>query len=281
MIGPESLSSACGIGSAAAWGAGDFSGGLAARKCSAITVVLFSQLIGALFLVGLVLVSHEKIPGASSLIFGGIGGLCGSLGLATLYRAFAGGRIGVIAPISAVITAILPILYAFIDQGLPHHIQIFGFILALAAIWLISYVRGGGGVTAAELSLPVAAGVGFGLYFIFLGQAAAEAVTWPILAARCSSLTLMLLLFLIQKNAHLPAGKQFPLIALTGVLDMGGNALFAVAAHLGRLDIAATLSSLYPAVTVMLAWVILKERLVRQQWFGVAVALVALVCIAS
>ena len=94
MIGPESLSSACGIGSAVAWGAGDFAGGLAARKCSAVTVVLFSQLVGALFLLGLVAVSGEKVPGAGSFVYGGIGGFCGSLGLVTLYRAFAGGRIG-------------------------------------------------------------------------------------------------------------------------------------------------------------------------------------------
>ena len=126
----ESLSVACGISSAVAWGTGDFSGGLATRKSNAFTVVLFSQLIGALFLVGLVLFSAENIPGMQALLLGAIGGVCGSLGLVALYRAFARGRMGIVAPVSAVITAIIPIVFTFLHQGLPEYIQVVGFGLA-------------------------------------------------------------------------------------------------------------------------------------------------------
>ena len=275
----ESLSAVCGIGSAVAWGAGDFSGGVASRKANEFTVVLFSQMIGALFLVGLVWVSAENAPVMKPLIFGAIGGVCGSLGLIALYRAFARGRMGVAAPISAVITAIMPIVFTFLHQGLPGNIQVVGFGLALVAVWLISHVKGEAGLSPEEMFLPIMAGTGFGLYFIFLGVAAAESVTWPLLAARAASLTVVFIFFMLGKNTGLPTRAQFPLIALTGILDAGGNALFAVAVHLGRLDISATLSSLYPAVTVMLAWTILKERLIAQQWCGVVVAMAALICI--
>ena len=276
----ESLSAACGISSAVAWGTGDFSGGLAARKSNAYTVVLFSQLIGALFLVGLVYFSAENIPGMQALLLGAIGGVCGSLGLVALYRAFARGRMGIVAPVSAVITAIMPIVFTFLHQGLPEYIQVVGFGLALAAVWLISHGKGDAGLSLEEMVLPVMAGVGFGLYFIFLGVAAADSVTWPLLTARGSSLIVVFIFFMVKKDAGLPSRAHFSLIALTGILDAAGNALFAVAAHVGRLDISATLSSLYPAVTVLLAWAILKERLVAQQWCGVAIVMIALVCIA-
>ena len=276
----ESLSAACGISSAVAWGTGDFSGGLATRKSNAFTVVLFSQLIGAIFLVGLVYFSAENIPRMQALLLGAIGGVCGSLGLVALYRAFARGRMGIVAPVSAVITAIMPIVFTFFHQGLPEYIQVFGFGLALAAVWLISHVKGDAGLNLEEMVLPVMAGVGFGLYFIFLGVAATDSVTWPLLSARGSSLIVVFIFFMVKKNAGLPSRAHVPLIALTGILDATGNALFAVAVHLGRLDISATLSSLYPAVTVLLAWTILKERLVAQQWCGVVIAMIALVCIA-
>ena len=275
----ESLSAACGIGSAVAWGTGDFSGGLASRKSNEFTVVLFSQLIGALFLVGLVMVSTESIPPMRAVVLGAIGGTCGSLGLVALYRAFARGRMGIVAPVSAVITAIMPIVFTFFQQGFPETVQVVGFGLALAAVWLISNVKGDAGLSLEEMALPVLAGMGFGLYFIFLGLAAATSVTWPLLAARGASLTLVFIFFMLRKDTSLPTRAAFPLIALTGILDAAGNALFALAVHLGRLDISAGLSSLYPAFTVLLAWIILKERLVTQQWWGVAVAMLALVCI--
>jgi uncharacterized membrane protein len=215
-----------------------------------------------------------------ALLLGGIGGVCGSLGLVALYRAFARGRMGIVAPVSAVITAIMPIIFTFLHQGLPEYIQVVGFGLALAAVWLISHVKGDAGLSLEEMILPVVAGLGFGLYFICLGVAASDSITWPLLSARGSSLAAVFIFFMAQKNAGLPSKAHVPLIALTGILDAGGNALFAVAVHLGRLDISATLSSLYPAVTVLLAWTILKETLVAQQWCGVVVAMAALICIA-
>ena len=253
---------------------------MASRKSNEFTVVLFSQLIGAVFLVGLVLVAAENFPPIKALVSGGIGGVCGSLGLIALYRAFARGRMGIAAPISAVITAIMPIVFTFLHQGLPEYIQVVGFGLALAAVWLISHVKGDAGLNLEEMTLPVMAGVGFGLYFIFLGVAATDSVTWPLLTARGSSLFVVFIFFMVKKDTGLPSRAHVPLIAMTGILDATGNALFAVAVHLGRLDISATLSSLYPAVTVLLAWTILKERLVAQQWCGVVVAMVALICIA-
>jgi len=280
MPGSEILSVSCGISSAVSWGAGDFSGGLASRRCSEFTVVLFSQLIGAVFLIGMTLIANENMPANRDFVFGALGGIGGSLGLLALYRAFAMGRMGVVAPVSAVVTAIIPVIFAFFIQGLPKPLQLLGFVLALLAVWLISHGNGDAGITRNELGLPVMAGIGFGIYFIFLGMAAKDSITWPLLSARGASLGIYLALFLFHKKTP-PSKSQLPLIALAGILDMGGNALFAMAAHLGRLDTSVILSSLYPAVTVMLAWVILKERLLPLQWAGVATAMVALVFIAA
>ena len=124
-------------------------------------------------------------------------------------------------------------------------------------------------------------GIGFGLFFILIDAASQTSVLWPLVGTRCVSLLIMLLLFLASSKARVPTRSQLPFIALAGLCDILGNLFFALATNLGRLDISATLSSLFPAATILLAWLILKERLVLQQWVGVGVALVALILIAG
>ena len=276
----ESLAISYGITSALSWGAGDFSGGLASRRCHVLTVVLFSQIIGAIFLLAVTLMLNERFPPVTHMLLGGLAGIFGVLGLMALYRGLATGRMGIVAPLSAVITAMIPIVYGFFIEGSPKANQIAGFGIALLAVWLLSYSKSDSKLKRSELYLPALAGLGFGLFFVFIDSAISSSILWPLVGTRVAAIALTATLFLLNGKPAVPQKSLFLFIFLSGVFDVMGNAFYAFAAHLGRLDISATISSLYPAATVILAWLILKERLMRQQWLGVVAAMVSLGLIA-
>ena len=267
-----------GLASALSWGAGDFSGGLATKRAPVYGVVIVSQIIGVLLLVGLALALSERIPPPVQLMWGGVAGLGGGLGLVALYSALASGRMGVAAPVSAVVAAVIPVGFGLLTEGWPTALRLSGFGLALAAVWFISRPDEAG-LRARDLGLPLIAGLGFGLFFVALDHANDEGVLWPVVAARLASASLLTVMARLTRQPYLPGREYLGLIALSGVLDTGGNAFYALAARLGRLDVAAVLGSLYPASTVWLAWLILKERLTRLQWVGVIAALAAIVLI--
>lgn len=281
MISSETLAVVYGLSSAAAWGAGDFTGGLATKKSRVHGVIFFSQIIGLLLLVAMALGLNEAIPDGGSLFYGGCAGICGVLGLMALYRGLATGSMGIVAPLSAVVTALLPICFSFFNEGLPKPIQLAGFGVALLAVWLLSHDGTSAGFKFGELHLPLVAGVGFGLFFIFIDKSSTSAVYWPLVSARCTAILLTGILLAFTGGNRLPKGPSLPLILLTGLLDAGGNAFFALATRIGRLDISAVLSSLYPAATVLLAWAILKEKIHQRQWVGVICAMTALAMIAN
>ncbi len=281
-MGPEALAVTYGISSAIFWGTGDFSAGFASKKSGVLSVILFSQFVGAVLLFTLALIISDPFPPWRHMMYGGLAGLVGILGLIALYAGLARGRMGIVAPLSAVVTALIPIGVAFFKEGLPAASKLFGLVLALFSVWLLSYSkREYGNYRFSELTLPLLAGLGFGLFFVLIDSASQESVLWPLVGTRCMSLPLVLILFLLKSDTRLPPKNQLPLIAMAGVFDVFGNLFFALATHIGRLDISATLSSLYPAATVFLAWVIIKEKLLSQQWAGVGVALLALVLIAK
>jgi uncharacterized membrane protein len=269
-----------GLSSAISWGAGDFVGGFATKRNHVFSVILISQLVGAGFLVLLALGFGEQLPGLPRFFLGALAGLCGVLGLLALYTGLSGGRMGIVAPLSAVVTAILPVIVALLTEGLPTTAQLVGFGLALVAIWFLSYSFSGEKISPGELYLPLLAGLGFGLFFVFIARASSESVFWPLVGARVGSIGLMSLLTLLGNQSWIPSRSAMPFMALAGVLDASGNAFFAMATQVGRLDIAAVLSSFYPAATVLLAWFILKERLQWPQWTGVGIALFSLGLIA-
>ncbi len=276
---PESLAIFFGLASAVAWGAGDFSGGLATRKTNVYSVVLISQIVGSIFLAILALVFREAIPPSGSFLFGALAGLAGMIGLMGLYSGLAQGRMGVVAPLTAVVAATLPILFSLLTEGMQPLLQITGFILALIAVWLLSGAGRSTSVRPSEIGYALVAGAGFALFFILIDQANETAVFWPLVAARIASVTCLLLYISFRGVWQRPTRRQMPLIIFAGVIDALGNASFTVAARLGRLDLAVILASLYPATTVFLAQIILHERLNRTQWVGVLIALLALVLI--
>jgi len=280
-MGSETLALICGLAAAASFGTGDFCGGFATKRSSVFRVIVISQLFGLILLTGLAVGLDEPIPSGKSLFFGGMAGFCGTGGLTALYIGLARGHMGIVAPLSAVVGAVLPIIIGIFMEGTPPGAQILGLLLGICAIW---YLAGGSAASLhpRELGLAVLAGVGFGFFFIFIDQVSETAIFWPLATARIVSITMIGVFIMArrQKKAT-PWSHQLFIILLAGVFDAAGNILFALASRLGRLDIATTLTSLYPAGTVFLAWLILRERLTGRQWFGVTVALAALVLIAS
>ncbi|HKL00696.1 MAG TPA: EamA family transporter [Desulfotignum sp.] len=276
MMTTETLAISCGIGSAVAWGAGDFSGGMASRKGNLLKVVLYSQFIGGLFLMGMAFVFAETMPPVSHLVYGAFAGIFGNIGLIALYRGLSTGRMGIVAPLSAVLTALVPIGYTAVYAGLPSITRFAGFVCFMIAVWLLSSADAGFRMTGRELLLSCAAGVGFGLFFIFIDKANDLAIFWPLVWARAASVCFLFTVVLVAGKSGTRLTGQWFFIVMTGVLDALGNLLFSTAAHLGRLDVSAVLASLYPAATVLLAWLFLREKLRRRQWVGVGTAFIAL-----
>ncbi len=273
---------AYGLSSAIAWGAGDFSAGFASRKSGVVSVVLFSQLIGAGFLLLLAMIFSPSLPPLRDMLLGGLAGVFGVLGLMALYEGLSRGRMGIVAPLSAIVTALIPIGFAFFNEGLPRLSQILGLGLALFSVWLLSFTKSEEKKHRfTEFTLPLLAGIGFGLFFILIDTAIHTSVLWPLVGTRCVSLLMMSILFISSSSARVPQKAQLSFIALAGICDVLGNMFFALATNMGRLDIAAMLSSLFPAATVTLAWLFLKEKLNRHQWCGVVVALAALFLISA
>ena len=299
-----------GLASAVCWGAGDFAGGLAGRRAAAVRVVLASQFVGTLALVGLGLALRQPWPPPSALLTGAVAGLAGGVGLLLLYLSLARGAMGVAAPRTAVAAGGIPLLVGLLTEGLPGPAQLAGFLLALAAIWVIA--RGDGGrFRLADVGLPLLAGVGFGVFLAIMGRLPDDVgFAWPLVAGRVASMGLMgLVLFVgILVDGRPPttdrgpqlemrrglwsvvggrrdagASRQsFPwgLAALAGLGDTAGNAFFVLSSQLGRLDVAAWVRAPAPAAPAWRARRVLDGGLTRGQGEGVGLALGAVVLIA-
>jgi drug/metabolite transporter (DMT)-like permease len=209
------------------------------------------------------------------LLWAGVAGVAGTGGLVALYRALATGRMGVAAPITAVVTAAVPVVVGAFLEGMASGRQLLGFGLALVAVWLVTRTGDGLPVRVRDLGFPLLAGIGFGVFLVLIDRVSETATFWPLLASRTASVAALLVVTGAVRSKALPARGQLPLAALAGLLDTAGNLCYALAARFGRLDTAAVLSSLGPAVTVLLARLVLKEPISRLQWLGVLAALVA------
>jgi len=286
---PSDLAAALlGLASAASWGAGDFSGGLAARRSPLLGVLVLGQLAGTTLMALLALLTREGAPPASSLAWAGAAGAVGAVGLAALYRGLAVGRMAVVAPISAVLSAALPVAWGALSEGAPSTVRLAGFGLALLGIWLVA--RGGGAAVAGAagtgrpgLGLALLAGVCFGGFLIFMHLGGRGGTFWPLATARGTALALVLVLAaaLARRRPWRLASGALPLVLLSGALDAGGNALFVLASQAGRLDAAAVLASMYPASTVLLAAALLRERVSGTQALGIGAALGSIALIAG
>ena len=274
------LSILFGLSSALAWGAADFCGGLASRKAKAYQAVLFGEEVGLVLLLAALFLSGEKWIGWFSWLLCTIAGSMGVLGLLLFFQAMTKGQMSVAAPVSALTAAILPVIVGSFVEGFPGWLTLAGFALALAAIWFISQPDGGRislRLRLADLSLPLIAGVSFGVYLILIHRGSQDGLFWPMVSSRLAGVATMMVYTLVTRQPFQPPKAVWPLLILNGVLDVTGNGLYILAGQAGRMDVAAVLASLYPASTVVLAGLILHERLSRLQLAGILAALAAIV----
>jgi drug/metabolite transporter (DMT)-like permease len=274
-----------GLAASLCWGSGDFSGGLASRRINATSVVVGGYSVGFVLLIAVALIWREPFPAPMDLLWGGLAGVVGALGLTAFYTALASGKMGIAAPVSAVLTAMLPVLFSALTVGLPGLLRLGGFVLALLAIALISRPEHVADGRPQGIGLAVLAGCGFGCFFILISRVSTGATFWPLAVARLTSVVSLLLVMLLrqeQMQRILSAVRRVaPLVLFAGTLDAMGNAFFVLAAHSGRLDVAAILSSLYPAATVLLAAIVLHERVTRIQGVGILLVLLAIPLISA
>jgi drug/metabolite transporter (DMT)-like permease len=275
------LSILFGLIAAASWGGGDFFGGLASRRLGAMVAVFLSEAIGLSLLLVVLPFVPEPIPALSTILISLLAGTFGVAGLLLLYRAMTTGLMTIAAPVSAVLGAVVPVIVSALTEGMPGTIRGAGFVLALAGVWLIA--RGepngaSGRKNLVALGLPLLSGLCFGLYFIFMHNGAQHSTLWTVLLARLVGTVVLSLLLIVQGQARLWRSglAAWYLVLPCAVLDVGGNLFYVLASQSGRMDVAVVLSALYPGGTVLLAWLVLKEKINRVQILGIVAALAAI-----
>jgi drug/metabolite transporter (DMT)-like permease len=268
--------------SAAVYGAADFLGGLASRKTSVFGVVALSQVVGLAALLALLPWLGGPVDG-TDLAWGVAAGVAGASGLVLFFRTLARGVMSVIAPVTAVTSAAVPVLVGLLGGNRIGLWAAAGIALALAAVVLVSAEGGMSALRAARpasLAPALAAGTAFGFFFVLLDRTSEEAGVTPLVAARMASVALVVVLVLATRQSLRVTRRALPLVALSGVGDMTANALFLLATQQeGQLAIIGVLASLYPVSTVMLAQVLLRERLAGAQVAGLGTAVAAIVLI--
>ena len=262
------------LAGALGWGVGDFLGGVAARRLAVLTVLVVSQFVGLVGVYIWVLLSGDAVPGFGEIAAAGAGGIAALVGLAALYRGFAIGAMGIVAPISAA----SPLVPLAVDVGhgvTPSTAQWLGLVLVVTGIVSLSWERSNTAARriAAGAGLAIVAALGFGFFFVGIDAGADESSAWAVAAARTASVPVAVAAALALRTPLTAPRRLLPMLVAVGVFDTGANIMVAAAAARDAIGIVAVLSSLYPIVTVVLAWLVLGEHLPRAKRAGGAVAL--------
>jgi len=258
------------------YGAGDFCGGLATRRAAVTSVVLVSQLVGSVIVLPAIALVGGR-PDPVSLAWGAAGGLVGAVGVAVFYGALARGTMSVVAPVTAVTATAVPVAAGLVLGERPGVLVLVGVVLAVVAIVFVS--AEGGRIPSPRLLLAnrgvtfaLVAGAAFGILFVLLSRTSPDSGLWPLLSARLASGAAVLATALLLRRPVVPARAAWGLVVGAGIGDMGANVLFLLAQRSGLLVVASVLTDLYPAATVLLARLLLRERLAPVQLGGVLAA---------
>jgi drug/metabolite transporter (DMT)-like permease len=266
------------LGAVFVWGTSDFLGGYASRRSNAFVFTTIVHLSGLLLMLGVALASHALFPSRSGVAWALAAGASGGTGLAIFYRALASGRMGLTAPVAAVLSAVIPTVFGIFTEGVPHSLQIAGFALAAGGIWLIS--RPEEGSRPEGIGTAVVAGACFAGYYLFIKQAGDGSAVWLSAISRVSSFVITGVIVILGRNYQVTR-QGFGIGVVAGILDISGSVMFIRATQTGRLDAAVVISSLYPAITVLLARLFLKEHFTRWKVVGMLAALLAVPLIAG
>lgn len=272
---PDLLGILLALSSAGIWGGADFLGGLATRRIRSLKVLALGTLSGTAVLAVLAVICGEGVPEPDTFAWSMAAGLSGALGMAALYQGLAVSTAALVASTAAVIGVLLPMLFGVLSEGVPDPVRVAGLVAGIAGVGLVSRQTGDrDGELKRGLGLALVSGVGFGGFFILISQVEGAAIFAPLAVAKGLAL-LVATGMLLFWGARGPSAGGVGLALATGVLDAGGNVLYFAATRFTRIDVAAVLASLYSAVTVMLARLILKERISPGQGVGVVLCALA------
>jgi uncharacterized membrane protein len=262
------------------WGASDFLGGVGARRVNAFLFTAIVHISGLVVIVALALITHAPFPANTSVVWSLISGAVGGLALALFYRSLASGNMGLVAPVAAVLGAAIPTIVTAFAEGFPGYRHVLGFVLAGIGIWLISRIEGSAG-RPEGIGMAVLAGIGFAGFYLCVHQAGNASPLWIAVCSRSGAFLVTGSIVLFGGYLRAVPRPVLTIALLAGILDITGSVVFIRAAQIGRLDTAVVLSSLYPAVTVVLARIFLHEHFSRTRTIGMVAALVAVPMIAG
>lgn len=269
--------------SAISYGAGDFTAGLASRRLGASVVTGVAQTFGLLAALVAVALFSGVGPRGSALAWGALSGVGSAIGTLALYQGLAVARMTVVATLSGVLTAVIPVIVGVALGNNLSALAAAGIVIAVPAILLVSWQPGGeaGASNARGALFGVLAGMGFGLLFVALDRAGTRSGAWPLVPGQLVSVILLAPLAIrgLRQQAQTPRRTAVLLTVLTGVLSGAANLLFLAATGHGELAIVAVLSALYPAVTVLLARALLAEHWTRSQVAGLVASALAVVLV--
>lgn len=270
-----------GLLAAVFYGVGDFAGGFASRRHSAVTVLLYSYPVGAVLMAAML----PFFPGALTgrvAVFGVLGGVAGLLGVAVMYQLMVTAPMNVISPVTAVLAAIVPVAFGVVVGERPAVTAWLGIALGVLAVVLVSRTNGDhphGRIAARVIALACLSGLGFGCYFIFLARAGHDSGLWPLVVSRIASAVMIVPIAYWGRAVAKVRGRMIIYIVAAGTCDALANMFFLLSSRSGLLSLASVLTSLYPAVTVILAVGVLREHVRRMQQLGLALAAAAVVLI--
>ncbi|MGA2980988.1 MAG: DMT family transporter [Terriglobales bacterium] len=262
------------------WGASDFLGGVGARRVNAFLFTAIVHISGLVVIGALALIAREPFLANTSVVWSLISGAVGGMALALFYRSLAGGKMGLVAPVAAVLGAAIPTLVTAFAEGFPGYRHVLGFILAGIGVWLISRTEDDAG-RPEGLGMAVLAGIGFAGFYLCVHQAGNSSPLWIAACSRSGALLVTGSIVLFGRHLRAVPTPVLGIAVVAGILDITGSAVFIRASQIGRLDDAVVLSSLYPAITVLLARVFLHEHFSRARTIGMVAALAAVPMIAG
>ena len=263
------------------WGIGDFGGGLSSRFAPVVGVLLWSQVASLIVGVPVLAMQHEPAMRPFDLAIAVVGGFLGAAGLALLYRGLAVGRMGVVAPVAAILTATLPVGFGFLTQGVPSVFAIIGIGFAVLSVTLVSRAKAPADGRPSGLWYAVGAGVIFASFTISASGFADGLIVTPVVVIRVASLASIAAWIVVRRAEWRVPLRLLPVLAFVGIIDMSATAAYLSAIAIGPLAIAAILASLYPVVTTILATVVLRERVTVSHAMGILAAGAAVALIAG